>query len=771
MLLYPAAIIGQEFAFSGTVLDKSTSDTLYTAHLEDYDGGFLASNERGIFRLALPRGRHLIKIRCEGYVADSLWINITKETQKTFRLQSYSTTLSAVEVSADEGRNISRIEPSVSRLTAEAVRAVPAMMGEVDLVKALQLLPGVQAISEGSSNFSVRGGGFDQNLILLDETPLYSSSHLLGFLSIFNNDIVRDVKLYKGDMPAHGGGRLSSLMEVTTKEGNSRQLRGRGGIGTIASRLMLEGPILPDKLTFFVSARRTYADLFLKLSRNPNLRQTKLYFYDLNAKLSWQVGQRDRLSLSAYTGKDHFANHMAGIAFGNTIGTLRWQHIFSDKVIMNLTTFVNYYNYFAEEDIMEEFRFDWKSEVRDFGTKLNFALLLSEKHTINTGYQLTYRELSPGKGSGSDSQSILNSSEFKTDPLYHLEHALYASHQTVLWDKLNIRYGLRLSMINNLGNDSVIYNLKDYKRESSFTSKRGKVYHTSLSLEPRLSLNYTFTPNNSLKFSYTRSAQYLQLASNSMAGSPLDIWFSASQNVRPQIANQLVLGYFHNFLGGMLESSAEVYYKHFQNVIDFRDRANLINNNRLEEELRFGNGYSYGFELMLSKPKGNLNGWVSYTFSRSFRKIDHVNSGEWYRSPYDKPHNISLVVNYLLGKRWSFSASWIYSTGQPVTFPEGRYWVGNLDGTDGGRWVPIPSKRNAYRFPDYHRLDLSATWKLSNPKRRFQHELNLSLYNAYARKNPWTIYFTQNESDPTKTEARMIYLFSIVPSLSWNFSF
>ena len=771
ILLCPTLIKGQDFLLSATVLDAESEDTLRSAFLTNYRGDTIATNQNGEFSITLHKGKQLLKIHCEGYNTDSILFNIKRDTRKTFMLRSISTTLSAVEIAAKDSRNISRIEPSVSRLSAETIKAIPAMMGEVDIVKALQLLPGVQAVSEGSSNFSVRGGGFDQNLIQLDKTPLYGSSHLLGFFSIFNNDIVRDINLYKGDMPADEGGRLSSLMEVTTKEGNTQRISGRGGIGTISSRLTIEGPIFSDKLTFFISARRTYADLFLRMMKNKNLQKTKLYFYDLNAKISWQATSKDDFSLSGYMGYDHFANHLAGIAFGNRAGTLRWRHEFSTQAFLHLTTYINQYQYAASEDILEEFSFHWKSEIRDIGTKLNLKILPNDKHTINTGYNLTYREILPGEGGGKGSQSLVNSSEFRITPLYHLEHALYASHQMTLWDKLSLRYGLRLSMLNNLGNDSTIYNIENYRRQGSFLSHKGEVYHTNFNIEPRISLNYAFSKNQSLKLSYTRSAQYMQIASNSMAGSPLAIWFSASQNVKPQISDQIVAGYFHNFLNGELETSAEIYYKHFQNVIDFRERAALLNNSYLEEELRFGRGYAYGLELMIAKPKGVINGWISYAYARSFRQIDEVNQGKWYRSPYDKPHTINIVANYMLGKKWSFSASWTYATGQPTTYPEGRYWVGNLDGSDSGRWVPIPSERNAYRLPDYHRLDLSASWKISNPRSRFQHELNLSIYNAYARKNPWTIYFTQSSYDPNHTGAVMIYLFSIVPSLSWNFSF
>jgi len=755
----------------GNIGDKNTGEILIGASLSivDLNQGTV-TDDKGEYSLSLPKGKHTIIVSSTGYKTDTLNINISQDTRRNIRLSAISTILSSVEISAEQNQNIRRIEPSVNRLSATAIKAIPAMMGEVDIVKALQLLPGVQAVAEGSSNFSVRGGGYDQNLILLDDATIYGASHLLGFFSIFNNDAIKDVKLYKGDIPVAFGGRLSSLMEVRTKDNITKKLRVNGSIGTISSKLTIETPIVDEKVSLMLSGRRTYADIFIPLANDKSIKNAKLYFYDLNGKFNWTISRNDRVFLSVYSGKDHFKNQLAGISFSNNVGSAGWHHVFSPRLVSNLSVFTSKYDYFLLEDISEEISFDWKSVLNDIGGKLDFTWLPDSNNSIRFGYQAVHHRIDPGKGGGSGQNTLIDNSSFQLSPMYTLEHALYASHQTTLFDKLGIRYGLRLSMMNNLGNDSITYNIRNYAVVDSFFTKKGQIYNTNLRLEPRISLNYSLGRHNSIKASFSHSAQYIQLASNSTAGSPLSIWFSASNNVRPQLCNQFVLGYFHDFFDGTLETSAEVYYKHYTNVIDFKDRARLLGNKDLERELRFGTGYSYGFELMIAKPSGRINGWVSYTFARSFRQIDEVNGGERYRSPYDKPHNISVVVNYELSRRWTLSATWVYSTGQPVTYPEGRYWVGDIGSTD-GKWVIIPSKRNAYRFPDFHRLDLSATWKLSQPHKRFQHELNISVYNAYARKNPWTIYFVKDKDNPNKLQGKMMYLFSIVPSVSWNFHF
>ncbi|MDR0812239.1 MAG: TonB-dependent receptor [Paludibacter sp.] len=766
VFFHVAAVSAQErkVTISGNITDVSNGEDLIgvSVYVPDLKVG-TTSNEYGFYSLSLPVGTYEIAVSYMGFATEKITVKATENKKLNIKLTPQSSELQEVVVTTDRpNANVSSTETSSTKLTANAIKVIPAMMGEVDLIKALQLLPGVQPVSEGSSNFSVRGGGFDQNLILLDESTVYSASHLLGFFSVFNNDAIKDVKLYKGDIPANFGGRLASVMDVRSRDGNNKKFSGSGGIGTIASRLTLEGPLFTEKATFLVAARRTYADLFLKMSSNDNLKQSQLYFYDFNAKLSWRINDNNRIFLAGYFGRDKFANNMAGMGFGNQTGTLRWNHVFSPKLFSNLSVLVSNYDYSLKSKIMDEFAFDWESHLFDIGAKLDFSYSINPNNTLKFGYNAVHHAIHPGKGGGDDPNSLIESYELPT--VYGLEHALYVSHETTLWKKLSIHYGLRFTMFHNLGNNQEAYLLKNHQIIDSISTKRNKIFNTYWNFEPRLGVTYMFNNENSVKASYSRSVQYIQIASNSAAGSPLDLWFPSSKNVKPQISDQFVVGYFRNFLDNMLETSVEIYYKNLQNVVDFKERANLFGNEFIDNELRFGKGYAYGVEFLVRKNKGKVNGWVSYTFSRSKRKIDEVNNNEWFRSPYDKPHNISIVLNYDITKRWSVAASWVYATGTPVTYPTGKYWIGDS-------YVPIPSARNAYRFPDYHRLDLSATYKLSKPAKRFQHELNVSLYNAYGRKNPWTIYFKQEEDNPNKSYAEMIYLFSFVPSITWNFSF
>jgi hypothetical protein len=637
---------------------------------------------------------------------------------------------------------------------------MPALMGEVDVLKVLQLMPGVQAASEGSSGFSVRGGGYDQNLMVLDDAALYNVSHLMGFFSVFNNDAISDVKLYKGDIPAAYGGRLSSLVEIRSRDGNASRIEGRGGIGTISSRLTVEGPI-NDKMTFLASGRRTYADLFLKLANDEDLRKTRLYFYDLNGKLTWRLSDRDRLYASGYYGRDVAGTNLFGIGFGNTAASLRWNHIYSPRLFSNISLTGSFFNYNMSYDATDNMAVEWRSQMDDYGARADFTWHTGQRNTLKFGYEATWHNFSPGAGGGVGESSIFGN--ISTPRQYAFEQAPYVSAETTA-GPLTLRYGARLSMFHNVGNCDTVRYLRDYVNVGEKVIPRGEFYNTQARFEPRLGVNLRLDERNSLKASYSRSAQYIQMASNSTAGSPLDVWFQATQNVAPQVCGQWSLGWMRTLRGGMFELSLEAFYKQMDDVIDFKDHAQLLANDDLETELRFGRGQAWGAEAMLRKNTGKLTGWVSYSFCASRRQIDLVNDGCWYRSPFDKPANISVVLSYDFSPKWNFSANWIYASGTPVTYPTGRFLVENT-------YVPIYSGRNEYRYPAYHRLDLSATWHCSKPSRRIQSELNFSLYNAYGRKNPWTIMFSQEELQPDVSYAEIIYLFSFVPSVIWNFKF
>lgn len=748
---------------SGTVTDSANGEDLIGVNIyipESKVG--TATNEYGFYSLTLPAGSYTLEVSYLGYAMQNIPIDLSADKKLNIKLEDAANVLKELVVSSErKNANVSRPEMSVEKLSSKIIKAVPAMMGEVDVIKALQLLPGVQSVSEGSSSFSVRGGGHDQNLILLDEATVYSASHLMGFFSVFNNDVIKDVKLYKGDIPATYGGRLSSLMDVRTIDGNNQRFSGSGGIGTISSRIALEGPVFSDKASFVIAGRRTYADIFLPLANDEGLKDARLYFYDMNAKINYRINENNRIFLAGYFGRDRFANNIAEMNFGNKTVTARWNHIFSPKLFSNFTFVGSRYDYFMGTTLNKTIAQDWKSELQDIGAKADFSYHINPQNNLKFGYDFTHHTFYPGKGGGDETSKI---EKFDLGKKYAMAHAIYISNETTLFEKLTLRYGLRYSMFQNIGNDSLEYILKDYAVVDSAIHAKGKVYHTQSRLEPRFGINYMFNDEHSVKASYSRTAQYIQLASNSSAGSPLDLWFQASKNVKPQVSNQFAIGYFRNFADNMYESSVELYYKNMKDVVDFKDRANLFANQHLDKELRFGIGRAYGAEFLLRKNTGDLSGWISYTYARSFRKIDEVNDGDWYRSPNDRPHNISIVLNYEITPKWIVAGNWVYSTGMPVTYPTGRYEIE-------GKYIPIYSKRNEYRYPDYHRLDLSVTWKISEPQKRFQHELNFSLYNAYGRKNPWTIYFKQEENNPDVTYAEMLYLFSFVPSITWNFSF
>ncbi len=749
---------------SGNITDANNGEDLIGAGLlvKGTRTGAV-TNAYGFYSLSLSPGKHKVVISYLGYNTQEIDVDLTEDTLLNIKLSPGVNQLSEVIVSA-EGRNanVAKIEMSTERLTVKTIKSIPALMGEVDVIKAIQLLPGVQATAEGSSGFSVRGGGHDQNLILLDEATVYSASHLMGFFSVFNNDAIKDVTLYKGDIPATFGGRLSSLLDIRSKDGNNQKITGTGGVGLISSRLTLEGPMGTDKATFLVSGRRTYADLFLKLANDKDLRQSSLYFYDLNAKLNYRIDEKNRLFLAGYFGKDNFGTKFAGMNFGNKTLTARWNHVFSPKLFSNFSLIGSFYDYYVKLDMNEQVNQEWKSRMQDYGIKADFSYHINPKHTVRFGYNTLYHNFMPGEGGGVGEESILK--RFGMPREYALESALYVSAESEIGTKLKLKYGLRYSLFQNISNGEEIDYLQDYVVAYSKTHKKGSFYHHQYQFEPRVGAVYMFNDEHSLKASYSRTAQYIQLASNSSAGSPLDVWFQASQNIRPQLCDQFAMGYFRNFAENEYEASAEVYYKDMRDVVDFKDHASLMGNEELEQEVRFGKGYAYGVELMVHKNSGRLTGWVSYTLSKSRRQIDEINDGKWYRSPYDKPHNISIVGTYELTPKWTVSANWVYASGTPVTYPTGRFQVE-------GTYVPIYSGRNEYRYPAYHRLDLSATMQLSKPGKRLKHELNFSLYNAYGQKNPWTIMFTQEDDNPDKTYAEMVYLFSFVPSITWNFTF
>jgi hypothetical protein len=734
----------KNFTVSGDIRDAINGEDLIGASImENGSHRGTTTNSYGYYSLSLPKGKYSLTVSYLGYQQKDTVIELTSNIRLNITLNTATKELSEVVVSA-EGRNanVTKSEMSMEKISARIIKAAPALLGETDVLKVVQLLPGVQATSEGSSGFSVRGGGYDQNLILLDEATVYNASHLMGFFSVFNNDAIKDVTLYKGDIPASFGGRLSSLLDIRTKDGDNQHYGVTGGIGLISSRLTAEGP-LGDKASAIVSFRRTYADLFLHLSSNEMQRKSSLYFYDMNGKVNYRIDNNNRIFLAAYSGRDNFGfSDLAGMNFGNKTVTARWNHIFSPKLFSNFTMIGSWYDYYLMSRISSQLAQELKSGLRDYGLKADFNYIPNPVNNIKFGYDFIFHTFHPGDGGGVGPESIFGSVSYPKQ--YALENAVYLSNETNLENKLKFKYGLRYTSFDNVD--------------------KGAITHHQQQLDPRAGLTWILNDQQSVKASYSRTTQFIQLASNSAAGSPLDLWFPASANVKPQKCDQFALGYFRNFNSDKYEFSAEVYYKNMKDVVDFKDHAQLMLNDSIEQELLFGRGYAYGMELMLRKTVGAFTGWVSYTFSKSMRQIAGINDDKWYRSPYDKPVNISMLATYELSSKWLFSACWVYASGTPVTYPTGRFQIE-------GNYVPVYSGRNEYRYPAYHRLDLSATMKLHPIHKKIKQELNFSLYNAYGRKNVWTILFRQDSNNPDELYADKIYLFRFIPSVTWNLSF
>ncbi|MCD4709218.1 MAG: TonB-dependent receptor [Bacteroidales bacterium] len=751
---------------SGYVRDAASGEALIGANviIEELGTG-TTTNEYGYYALSLESGSYTLLFSYMGYATLSRSVILSDEMVLNMELSELLHELEEVTISSRRNNaNITQLETGSTRLSIQSIRKIPALLGEVDVIKAIQLLPGVQVTSEGSSGFSVRGGGRDQNLILLDESAVYNASHLMGFFSIFNNDAIKDVKLYKGDIPARSGGRLASLLDIRMKEGNSKQFSASGGIGTISSRLTLEGPIVPDKVSFLLAGRRTYADLFLLFSKEEALRKTRLYFYDLNGKVNYRINDKNRIFLSGYSGEDIYANkEYAGMVFGNRTFTFRWNHIFNNNLFSNFTLVNSHYFYDLGTPEGSAEYFNWNSILDDYGFKGDFTWYPSPEHTVRFGASGIIHVIKPGVVSAVSTGGINQSMELTHN--HSLENGLYLSGESTLGDNLSIRYGVRYSIFSNVGPTTVFHYDDDYNLVDSTYYEQGDFFNFYHGLEPRIAANYMLSEQHSVKASYSRTRQYLQLASNSTAGTPLEIWFPASPNIEPQLSDQVSVGYFRNFLDHKLQSSVELYYKKMNNSIDFRDHAQLMLNPRLDGELRIGEATSYGAELYLKYETREFSGWISYTYSRTMRDFPEINDGIPYPAPYDKPHDLAVVLSYDITPRIGMAANWIYSTGVPFTLPSGRYEVmGNI--------IPLYTGRNEYRFPDYHRLDLAVTIKgKERPGKRWRGEWNFSVYNAYARKNVWTLNFVQDESQPDVTYAEMTYLFSIVPAITYNFKF
>lgn len=762
------------YTLSGRIQDASSGEVLIQATIQVPElqmGAY--TNEYGFYSLSLPEGTYSVRFSYIGFASITREIILTSSQSLDIELEQEGVQVEAVIISAEaEDENVSQVEMSTVKLNIMQVRKMPQLLGEVDIIRSMQLMPGVTTVGEGATGFNVRGGNIDQNLILLDESPVYNSSHLLGFFSVFNADAIKDVKLYKGGIPSKYGGRLSSVMDIRQKEGNNKQFAMTGGIGLLSSRLTVEAPLQKEKSSFMISGRRSYMDLFLKLSNDPDINSNTLYFYDLNAKVNYTLGDKDRLYLSGYLGNDVFGfQEDFRFQWGNQTGTLRWNHLFSDKLFSNFTAIYSDYEYLIgiPESSGESDPFEWTSHIYNYNLKADFGYFLNPQNTIEFGASALLYRFQPGDVDFLGDRTNFN--DFALEHEHAMEYAAYLSNEQKIGSKLTLRYGLRYSLFQNMGSGTVYKYAEGVPRsETSIvdTVQYGsrEVIKSFGGLEPRLAINYRLDDESSLKASYNRTRQYIHLISNTTAATPIDVWKPAGSYVDPATADQVAIGYFRNFSNNMFEASVEVYYKQFQDLVDYKDGANLLFNQTIETELLSGDGRAYGAEFLVRKNKGNLTGWLAYTLSRTERQVEGINNGEYYPSNYDKLHDVSLVLNYQISKSWDIGANFAFMTGRPITYPDGRY-------TYDGITVPVYSNRNGARTPAYHRLDLSANLNpRKNEGRRWKSTWNFGVYNAYNRRNPYSIYFRQNETNPNVTEAVQLSIFgSIIPSVTYNFQF
>ena len=704
-------------------------------------------------------------------------IDLIQDTTLNVEMGATENILTEVVVLSEaEDQNITKTEMSVSKLNIQTIQKMPNLLGEVDVIRSIQLLPGVTTVGEGATGFNVRGGSVDQNLVLLDEAPVYNSSHLMGFFSVFNPDAVKDVKLYKGGIPARYGGRLSSILDVRMKEGNNKKFTTNGGIGLIFSRLSIEAPIVKDKSSFIIAGRRSYIDVLARPFLSDELSESTLYFYDLTLKTNYRVNERNRIFLSGYLGRDVFGfGPSAGFNWGNQTATLRWNYLISDKLFSNFTAYYSLYDYELNFGDTDEDKFDWNASILNYSLKTDFNYFLNPKNEIKFGGQFIYYTFEPGNAVGvSDGET----SNFSLPKKFALEGGIFVENDHKITDALSLNYGLRWSYFDYLGKGTS-FELQDTepgerkKVVSSTSHKSGESIQRYNNFEPRFSAKYQLNPTTSLKASYNRTAQYIHLISNTTAATPVDVWTPSTNNIKPQLANQVALGVFKNLKNNTYETSAEVYYKNMDNLVEYINGSQLFLNEQLETELLSADGRAYGIEIQIEKKKGKLTGWTSYTLARTELQTPGVNKEEWYPTRFDQTHNFNVSLFYDLNKRWSFSANFVYITGTPASFPSSRL-------EQQGYVIPhiASARRNNTRIPDYHRMDISATLKGKQKEgKRFNGDLVFSIYNVYNKRNPFSIYFQQSPiraipGQPINTEAiRFSVIGSIIPSVSYNFSF
>ncbi len=768
----------QKATLSGYVKDGESGETLIGASVYIVElGTGSTSNEYGFYSVSIPVGQYTVEYSYIGF--ETITKSVKLDDNLTMDVEMGENAVELIEVvvtSEAEDRNVSNTEMSVNKLSMKTITKVPALLGEVDVIRSIQLLPGVSTVGEGATGFNVRGGSVDQNLVLLDEAPVYNSSHLFGFFSVFNPDAVKDVKLYKGGIPSRYGGRLSSILDVRMKEGNSKRLAVNGGVGLIFSRLSVEAPIIQDKASFIVAARRSYIDVLAKPFLSGDLGDTKLNFYDLTLKTNYKIDEKNRIYLSGYLGRDVFGfGDAAGFNWGNATTTFRWNHLFNERLFSNFTLYYSNYDYKIEFGDEATNTFDWDANIVNYSAKGDLSYYLNTDNQLTFGGQAILYQFAPGNAVGVSEGEETN---FSLDDKYALEAAAFVENDQKINDKISLNYGLRLSYFNYMG-EGRSYEFREtepgeIKELVSFQEHdQWESIEDYINLEPRASLKYQFSPSTSVKMSYNRTAQYIHLISNSTAATPLDVWTPSTNNIKPQMSNQYAIGLFKNFKDNKYVSSVEVYYKNMDNQVEYIDGANLFINEFLEAELLNAEGRAYGVEFQFEKKKGKFTGWLSYTLARTERREASINNGDWYDARFDQRHNLSLTGFYEMSKRLTLSANFVYISGTPATFPSDRF-------EQQGYVIPYVAggARNNVRIPAYHRLDISATLKNKKKEgKRFESEWVFGIYNLYNRRNAFSIFFQQQEvrpidAQPINTEAiQLSVIGNFIPSVSYNFKF
>ena len=806
VVFFPFLVLSQNYTISGYVKDKSNGESAVGTNVyvkETMQG--TNTNAYGFYSLTLPKGNYTFICSSLGYITVSDTINLTKNISKNIIIESQGKELAEVKVEAEKtGENVQSTQMSSVQLDIIQIKKLPAFMGEVDILKTIQLIPGVKSAGDGNSGFYVRGGGPDQNLILLDEATVYNASHLMGFFSVFNGDAIKNVNLIKGGMPAKYGGRLSSVLDISMKEGNSKKIQVDGGIGVIASRLTIQGPIKKDKASFIISGRRTYIDVLSKPFFAPGsaFAGTSYYFYDLNAKLNWQISQKDRLYLSGYFGRDVFkfrdvsSNFGSDVLWGNTTACLRWNHLFNSKLFSNTT--VSYTNYdFSFAASQSGFELKLVSGIKDWNAKYDLVFMPNPRHTIKAGLNYMYHTFTPSNVSAKQGENTFDLG--KIIKLYSHDAAIYISDDWEITPRLKVNVGLRFGYFAQVGPFTRYVKNQFGKNSDTIVYPREKKVVDYNGLEPRFSMRYSLSKSMSIKASYTRNFQYIHLASISSVSLPTDVWMPSTDLIKPQLANQYALGLFKNFKQDMFETSVEVYYKTMANQIDYKEGAQPQDNvfDNPDNAFTYGKGQAYGAEFFLKKRTGKFTGWIGYTLSWTWRQFADINYGKPYLAKYDRRHDASLVLTYDINKKWNFGLIFVYGTGNRGTLPNGLFAYSGDVSYDYGL-------RNSYKFADYHRLDLSATYTPDRDKKllrkrariekryerkqkdittikipkswskNYQGSWSLSIFNVYNRANPYLIYFkaTGDFLKGTYTvKAKQVSLFPILPTLTWNFKF